>query len=113
MEISFHVKVGALGQVNLPKMLNRNWKKQVVKKIWKLSKRKEKPAVTKAENAGKEITVKLGNFGPKEGSSSILMSNYKSREFRKNNQGKRRKLWAKGGCSFYFDEDLIIVNHHT
>ena len=34
------------------------------------------------------------------------MNNYKSRKDRKSNQGKSRKLWAKGGCSFYLDEQL-------
>ena len=74
MEISCHVKEGALGARNFPRMLNRNWKKQAVRKDgnypkaskqkkietvqkqtvrkrWKLSKSKENLAVSKAESA--------------------------------------------------------------
>ena len=107
MEISCHDKEGTLGKVNLPKMSNRNSQKKVVKKIWKLTKSKENLAVTKVESVGKEIRVNTGNFGPKEGAVSIFMSSYKSIKCRKINQGKSRKLWAKGGHIFYFDEELM------
>ena len=93
-----------MGQVNLPKMSNRNWQKQAVRKRWKLTKSKENPTVTKEKSTRKTIRVKVGNFGPKEGIVSILTSSYKSRKCKKSNQGKSRQLWAKGGCSFYNDE---------
>ena len=76
MEISFHVKEGALGQVNFPKLSNRNWKKKEVRKRWKLTKSKKHPII------------------------------YRSRKWRKNNQCKRSKIWDKGGSSFYSNEQL-------
>ena len=62
-----------MGQVNLPKMSNRNWQNKAVRKRWKLTKRKEKPIVTKAESAGKTIKVKESNYGLKKGAVSIFM----------------------------------------
>ena len=85
MGISRHVKEGTLGQVNLPKMSNRNWQNKAVRKRWKLTKIKENSAVTKAESGGKRIKVKAGNFGPKEDTISILMSSYKNKKSRKSN----------------------------
>ena len=54
-------------------MSKRNWKNKVVRTKWKITKIKENPAVTKVEHAGKAISVKAGNYGPKEGTFSILM----------------------------------------
>ena len=87
MEISFHVKEGALGASNLPRMLNRNWKKQAIRKGGKLAQKEGMVSILmnsyKHINLGKEIRVNVGNFGPKEGAVSKLMNNYKSIKSRK------------------------------
>ena len=67
-----------MGEINLPRMLKRNWKKQAIRKGGKLTQKRGVVSISmnsyKRRKPGKTIKVKVGNSGPKEGAVSIMTS---------------------------------------